>query len=151
MSASVGEPTGIVLAVAVARSPGLRVVESLTVEVDGRTVEMRELEGRAGTRWHRATVPAGELEVRYGAEVEGRATPAVVVEREGIHCDYVRGGTVVYARSDAQWADARSQVAEAREFGVDFMQSSVTEPAMDVIAAAAARISCRPAPSSEER
>jgi transglutaminase-like putative cysteine protease len=82
LSASVGEPTSIVLAVAVARSPGLRVVESLTVEVDGRSVEVRELEGRAGTRWHRATVPAGELEVRYGAEVEGRATPAVVVERD---------------------------------------------------------------------
>ena len=45
-----------------------------------------------------------------------------VVEREGIHCDYVRGGTVVYARSDAQWADARSQVAEAREFGVDALE-----------------------------
>ena len=82
LSASVGEPTSIVLAVAVARSPGLRVVESLTVEVDGRTVEVRQLEGRVGTRWHRATVPAGELEVRYRAEVEGRATPAVVVERD---------------------------------------------------------------------
>ena len=82
LSATVGEPTSIVLAVAVARSPGLRVDESLTVEVDGRPVEVRELVGRAGTRWHRATVPAGEVEVRYGAEVEGRAEPAAVEEQD---------------------------------------------------------------------
>jgi len=82
LSASVGEPTSIVLAVAVARSSGLRVAESLTVEVEGRAVEVRELAGHAGTRWHRAIVPAGDLEVRYTAEVEGRAAPAAVEERD---------------------------------------------------------------------
>ncbi|MER3389531.1 MAG: transglutaminase family protein [Microcella sp.] len=82
LSASVGEPTSIVLAVAVARSAGVRVDESLAVTVDGRPVEVRELEGRAGTRWHRAIVPTGELEVRYEAEVEGRAAPATVEDRD---------------------------------------------------------------------
>jgi len=124
LSASVGEPTSIVLAVAVARSPGLRVVESLSVEVDGRPVELRELEGRAGTRWHRATVPAGELEVRYGAEVEGRATPAVVVERDLVEdirpSRYVQSDLLPGALMDAEEVaalgalDPAARIAAAR-------------------------------------
>jgi len=78
LGATVGAPTSIVLAVAVARSEGLRLVESLSVSVDGRPLEIVELTGRSGTRWHRVDAPAGELEVRYDAEVVGRAVPATV-------------------------------------------------------------------------
>ncbi|MBC9732241.1 FAD-dependent oxidoreductase [Nocardioides sp. zg-578] len=45
------------------------------------------------------------------AEV-GRTTAA-----EGIDCHYARGGTLVAARSRAQWARARAEVAEARSWG----------------------------------
>jgi len=37
----------------------------------------------------------------------------------GIDCDYVRGGTVVYARSAAQERAARGEVADAAAYGVD--------------------------------
>lgn len=47
----------------------------------------------------------------------GRATAEA-----GIDCDYVRGGTVVYARSDAQWRAAAHQVSQARAYGVDALE-----------------------------
>ncbi|MDP9026098.1 MAG: FAD-binding oxidoreductase, partial [Actinomycetota bacterium] len=37
----------------------------------------------------------------------------------GIDADYVKGGTISYARSSVQVRAARAEVAEAREFGVD--------------------------------
>ncbi|QEO10869.1 FAD-dependent oxidoreductase [Protaetiibacter larvae] len=37
----------------------------------------------------------------------------------GIDCDYLRGGTVVYARSEVQERAARADVAETAEYGVD--------------------------------
>ena len=37
----------------------------------------------------------------------------------GLDIDYVKGGTIAFARSQAQLAAARAEVAEAREFGVD--------------------------------
>jgi len=78
LRATVGQPTGIVLAVAVARSTGLEITESLAVEVEGRPLSVHEVVGRAGTRWHCADAPAGELEVRYDAVVGGRAEAAAV-------------------------------------------------------------------------
>ena len=45
-----------------------------------------------------------------------------VVERERIACDYARGGTIVYARSATQCAEARSSVEEARVYGVDALE-----------------------------
>lgn len=40
----------------------------------------------------------------------------------GIDCDYRRGGTIVFARSDAQWRSAQQEAAAAREFGVDELE-----------------------------
>lgn len=40
-----------------------------------------------------------------------------VVEREGIDCDFHKGGTVVFARNKSQWARARAEVAESRAWG----------------------------------
>jgi glycine/D-amino acid oxidase-like deaminating enzyme len=37
----------------------------------------------------------------------------------GVDADYVKGGTVAYARSAVQLAAARAEVGEAREYGVD--------------------------------
>lgn len=44
----------------------------------------------------------------------GRVTAA-----EGVDCDYVKGGTIVYARDEVHLAAGRAEVAEAREFGTD--------------------------------
>ncbi|MFF1819032.1 NAD(P)/FAD-dependent oxidoreductase [Kribbella sp. NPDC058245] len=41
----------------------------------------------------------------------------LVSAREGIDCDYHKGGTIVLARSAAQLARARAEVAEAHEWG----------------------------------
>jgi glycine/D-amino acid oxidase-like deaminating enzyme len=50
-----------------------------------------------------------------------------VAAAEGIDCHYAKGGTVVLARSAAQLARARSEVAEAGEFGLDLTLLSATE------------------------
>ena len=42
-----------------------------------------------------------------------------VIEAEGIDCDFERGGTVVFARTDVQRRAARADVEEARRFDVD--------------------------------
>jgi glycine/D-amino acid oxidase-like deaminating enzyme len=47
------------------------------------------------------------------AEV-GRAAESL-----GIDCDYVRGGTIAYARSAVQERAARAEIAEAERYGVD--------------------------------
>ena len=45
-----------------------------------------------------------------------------VVKDHGIDCDYRKGGTVVYARSEVQWRAAQAEVAEAAEWGVDELE-----------------------------
>ena len=40
----------------------------------------------------------------------------------GIDCDYARGGTIVYARSDPQWRAAQAEVAAARALGADLLE-----------------------------
>ena len=45
-----------------------------------------------------------------------------VTDAEGIDCDFVRGGTLSFARSSVQLAAARAEVAEARTFGVDELE-----------------------------
>lgn len=40
----------------------------------------------------------------------------------GVDCDYIRGGTVVFARNDTQWAAAQQEVESARAFGVDQLE-----------------------------
>ncbi|MCS5713402.1 FAD-binding oxidoreductase [Herbiconiux sp. CPCC 205716] len=42
-----------------------------------------------------------------------------VVAAEGIDCDYVKGGTVTFARGDVQLASARAEVEAAKAFGPD--------------------------------
>lgn len=45
-----------------------------------------------------------------------------VAALEGIDCDFERGGTLVFARSDAQRAAAEAELAEARRFDVDRLE-----------------------------
>ncbi|MFC6357384.1 NAD(P)/FAD-dependent oxidoreductase [Luethyella okanaganae] len=41
---------------------------------------------------------------------------------EGIDCDFVKGGTVAFARSSTQLSAARSEVEQAADFGVDKLE-----------------------------
>ncbi len=73
----VHEPAELVWSVAVARGPQLA-AEQLTVQVDGRPVEVRELEVTDGGRLHVCTAPPGALRLEYAAEVVGTAAPCLV-------------------------------------------------------------------------
>lgn len=84
IDATLGEATNIVLAVAVARTPGLTIDEHLTVHSDGQLVEMTESVGVSGTRWHSAAVSQGTLTIRYEATVTGRGEPRPVDATERI-------------------------------------------------------------------
>lgn len=84
IDASLGEATSIVLAVAVARAPGLTIDEQLTVHANGELVDVTESLGFSGTRWHSADVPEGTLTVRYEATVVGRGEPRPVDATECI-------------------------------------------------------------------
>ena len=75
IDATLADATGIVVAVAVAHAPGLTIDENLLVTVDGVPIVMTEVTGFSGTRWHTADVPAGALDIRYSAVVEGRGVP----------------------------------------------------------------------------
>ena len=88
--------------------------------------------GRNGG-WCSALFPAsaGALERRHGfdAATEMRRAMVDTVDEvgrvtadEGIDCDYVRGGTLSFARSPVQLRAARAEVAEARRFGVDALE-----------------------------
>ncbi len=84
LEAALGEPTDLVLAIAVAREPGLSIHESLSVEGEDGLLDTSEIVDASGTRWHTTRAPAGELRVRYEAEVFGRAHPRVVASHERI-------------------------------------------------------------------
>lgn len=45
-----------------------------------------------------------------------------VTTEEGIDCDFVQGGTIAFARTPTQLAAARSEVDEAKRFGVDQLE-----------------------------
>lgn len=72
LTAEVLAPAAIELQVAVAGTPA---AEALTVTLDGAPLEPVEHITPAGGRLHALRVGAGHLEVRYRAEVDGRAGP----------------------------------------------------------------------------
>lgn len=75
---TVTEPTALEFQIAVAALPGLQIDESLTVNLDGKPVAVREIAGEHGTRIHTADVGVGDLQVTYEATVSGRAEPIAV-------------------------------------------------------------------------
>ena len=103
--------------------PGLRIVV-LEKHIAGFGAS-----GRNGG-WCSALFPAatGALERAHGrdaaiamrrAMVETVDEVGRVAAAEGIDCDFVKGGTVAFARSAVQLAAARADVLEARGYGVD--------------------------------
>ena len=88
--------------------------------------------GRNGG-WCSALFPASTaaLEKQHGREAAlamRRAMVSTVDEvgmaaaAAGIDCDYERGGTVVFARSEAHWRTAQREVAQAHGYGVDALE-----------------------------
>ncbi len=75
---TVTDPTALEFQIAVAALPGLQIDESLTVNLDGKPVAVREIAGEHGTRIHTADVGVGDLQVTYEATVTGRAEPIAV-------------------------------------------------------------------------
>ncbi len=100
----VREEAELVWSVAVAHGPALA-AEHLTLTVDGRPVEMTEVEVDDGGRLHVSTAPPGRLTMSYSAEVAGEAEPAVVAPID----DIVYRRPSRYAESDelgpTAWAE----------------------------------------------
>ncbi|MEY9850713.1 glycine/D-amino acid oxidase-like deaminating enzyme [Leifsonia sp. EB41] len=97
--------------------------------------------GRNGG-WCSALFPwsASALDARYGREaavaqrqamVDTVAEVGRVAAAEDIDCDYVRGGTVTFARDRVQLAAARAEFAESEEYGVDRVALAGTETVQD--------------------
>lgn len=116
------------------REPSLRILV-LEKEIAGFGAS-----GRNGG-WCSALFPtsASGLAARYGREAAVAMRQAMVdtvdevgsvLATEGIDAHYVRGGTVVYARSDPQWRSAQAEVEEARRFGVDHLELLPAERAL---------------------
>ncbi len=96
LDASLGEPTAIVLAVAVALEAGIAIEEHLDVRLNDVPLELTEVPGPGGTRWHTAHADAGILSVRYAATVDGRARDHAVAPLDRVL--YVRPSR--YVQSD---------------------------------------------------
>lgn len=108
------------------RDPGLKVIV-LEKEIAGFGAS-----GRNGG-WCSALFPrsTSSLERAHGLDAAlamRRAMVATVDEvgraasEAGVDADYVRGGTVAYARSAVQLAAARAEVDDAHEYGVDQLE-----------------------------
>ncbi|QNE34179.1 NAD(P)/FAD-dependent oxidoreductase [Leifsonia shinshuensis] len=111
--------------------PGLRIL-LLEREVAGFGAS-----GRNGG-WCSALFPwsASALAARYGRDAAVAQRQAMVdtvdevgrvASVEDIDCDYVRGGTVTFARDRVQLEAARAEFAESEEFGVDRVSLAGTE------------------------
>ncbi|WP_026343969.1 transglutaminase family protein [Nocardia sp. BMG111209] len=66
-------PSILEFQITVARQEGLDVTESLSFELDGRTVGPQEILGPHGTRIHKIDCDSGNLRVRYDATVRNNA------------------------------------------------------------------------------
>lgn len=110
------------------RAPGLRVV-LLERDIAGFGAS-----GRNGG-WCSALFPRStrSLEHSHGRDNAIRMRRAMIAtvdevgraaEEAGIDCDFVKGGTVAFARSAPQLAAARAEVAEAHAYGVDGLEST---------------------------
>ncbi|WP_448003981.1 NAD(P)/FAD-dependent oxidoreductase [Agromyces bauzanensis] len=102
---------------------------SLRIAVLEREIAGFGASGRNGG-WCSALFPrsAASLEREHGFDAAVAMRRAMVdtvdevgrvAEAEGIDCDFERGGTVVFARTDVQRRSARADVEEARRFEVD--------------------------------
>jgi hypothetical protein len=93
--------------IAVARHPGVDVSESLSITLNGKDIEPREIIGEHGTRIHTLSADEGILTMSYSATVAGEADPPPVSDIDMI--TYLRPSR--YAEADKFFGFA------ATEFG----------------------------------
>jgi glycine/D-amino acid oxidase-like deaminating enzyme len=115
------------------RQPGIRIAV-LEKEIVGFGASGRN-GGWCSALFPTSTASLERLHGRDAALAMRRAMIATVdevgrvTEVEGIRCDFVKGGTVAFARSEVQLAAARAEVDEARAYGVDELRMLDTVPA----------------------
>jgi transglutaminase-like putative cysteine protease len=80
----VREPAEVVLQVAAARRPGVKVSDRFAATVDGQPVTVTELDSADGGRLHLFTAGRGRLRVTYDAEAVVAAAPVTVTPLERI-------------------------------------------------------------------
>lgn len=71
-------PTTLEFQIAVARQPGIEVNEELSIELNGKRIEPREIIGEHDTRIHAFEAGQGTVTMSYSATVVGQADPAPV-------------------------------------------------------------------------
>ncbi len=107
----------------VERDPSLRIIV-LEKEIAGFGASGRN-GGWCSALFPRSTASLARTHGREAAIAQRRAMIDTVDEvgraagRAGVACDYVKGGTLLLARTPAQLAAARADIAAAAEFGVD--------------------------------
>lgn len=112
LTLSIGSPADIVMAIAVADGVE-RANETLVVELDGKPVEVKEIQASHGSRLHQLRgVDAGWLTVSYAASVVGAADPAPVGDEEWY--EYIRPSR--YCESDTLGPLARGEFAGLEGF-----------------------------------
>jgi transglutaminase-like putative cysteine protease len=92
----VAVPGKVIFQVAVVKSPGLTVEENFDLTLDGKPVDVREVIGVTGSRFHVAEPAKGKLILSYRASVTGKADVPEVLDYELI--EYLRPSR--YAESD---------------------------------------------------
>lgn len=76
----VTDATSLEFKIAVARTPGSELSESLTFTLDGNRMEAREMVAEHGTRVHLLDSEPGSLHVEYSASVAGKADSPPVTD-----------------------------------------------------------------------
>lgn len=71
LAATVAEPSDLALQLAVARLPGAKVRDKLSITVDGKKLKAEEVTTHTGSRMHIVRAPMGRLRVHYEATVTG--------------------------------------------------------------------------------
>lgn len=99
------EAAEAVVSVAPAHAYGLTISESFEATCDGVALESQEIADQHGTRLHRLRFDAGEISIRYEAEILGQAEPAPVNTLD--HVVYLRPSR--YCESDSLAATAMAE------------------------------------------
>ena len=102
------DPAILEFQIAVARTPGAQVDETLTFEVNGKTVEPEEIVAELGTRIHRFSAAEGTVTASYRATVTGRFDPSPVTSLD--LATYLRPSR--YAESDKFFGFAATEFGE---------------------------------------
>lgn len=117
LDVQVDDPSTLEFQIAVAHRPGLDIDESLSFDLDGRSITPTEIVGEHGSRIHKFECDRGSLTVVYRASVTGTAEPDPIVERD--LSTYLRPSR--YAEADKFFGFA------ATEFGKYTSDSEVLE------------------------